>query len=581
MRVGPPFTSYSFRPGQVVSVDASSVIHDHSDVAFPEIGWLLLNFIIIKPLSRALHKRVAGSSRIGGSEMNETRSGRLAWRKLSLLASAATLAGAMLFAVPGGYLGHGGTTPLMTTARAAELSAQADQAGPRGFADIVKNVKGTVMSVRVRLKNATPSLSSDEGSNDQNNFAFPKGSPFERFFRDFGFQNQPNGRNMQRFGMAQGAAFFISPDGYAVTNNHVVDHAQSIEVATEDGKTYTAKVIGTDAKTDLALLKVEGGSGNFPYVQFADHTPQIGDWVIAVGSPYGLAGTVTAGIVSARGRDIGTGPYDDFIQIDATVNRGNSGGPAFDESGHVVGVTTAIYSPSGGSIGIGFAIPADTVRSVVDQIKEHGSVTRGWLGVRIQTVTPEIADSLGMKKASGALVAEPEPNSPAANAGMTSGDVIQSVNGQEVKNSGDLARKVAVMRPGNEAKFGIIHNGSEKTATVKLGTMPNQSSAQNEQTHSNPENTAPLGLTIAPADSVPGKGKQGVVVTEVNPDGPAAERGIHSGDVILDVAGKAVNNPSDVRQAVSDARSGGKHDFLMRIKSGNSTRFVALPVATS
>jgi serine protease Do len=510
--------------------------------------------------------------------MKETRSGRLAWRKLSLLASAATLAGAMLFAVPGGYLGHGGTTPLMTAARAAELTAPGDQAGPRGFADIVKNVKGAVMSVRVRLKKATPSLSSDEGGNDQNNFAFPKGSPFERFFRDFGFQNQPNGRGMQRFSMGQGAAFFISPDGYAVTNNHVVDHAQSIEVATEDGKTYTAKVVGTDAKTDLALIKVEGGS--FPYVQFADHTPQIGDWVIAVGNPYGLAGTVTAGIVSARGRDIGSGPYDDFIQIDAPVNRGNSGGPAFDESGHVVGVTTAIYSPSGGSIGIGFAIPADTVKSIVDQIKEHGSVTRGWLGVQIQTVTPEIADSLGMKKAGGALVAEPEPNSPAANAGMAAGDVIVSMNGQEVTNSSDLARKVAAMRPGSEAKFGIMHNGSEKTVTVKLGTMPNQNSAQNEETHSNPENSAPLGLTIAPADSVPGKGKQGAVVTEVNPDGPAAERGIRTGDVILDVGGKAVSNPSDVRQAMSDARSSGKHDVLMRIKSGNSTRFVALPVAT-
>jgi serine protease Do len=521
--------------------------------------------------------------------MDETRFGRLAWRKLSLLASAATLAGAMLFAVPGSYLGHGGTMPLMTAARAAELTAPGDQAGPRGFADVVDHVKGAVMSVRVRLKKDGPSLSSNDFSNDQNDqngFSVPRGSPFERFFRQFGspnmpnLPNTPNGRGMQRFSMGQGAAFFISADGYAVTNNHVVDHAQSIEVATDDGKTYTAKVIGTDAKTDLALIKIEGGSGNFPYVQFADHAPRIGDWVIAVGNPYGLGGTVTAGIVSARGRDIGSGPYDDFIQIDAPVNRGNSGGPAFDESGHVVGVTTAIYSPSGGSIGIGFAIPADVVKSVVDQIKDHGSVTRGWLGVQIQTVTPEIADSLGMNKAGGALVAEPEPNSPAANAGMKSGDVIQSINGEEVNNSGDLARKVAAMRPGSEAKFGILHNGSEKTVTVKLGTMPNQNSAQNERTPGNPENTAPLGLTIAPADSVPGKGKQGVVVTEVNPDGPAAERGIRSGDVILDVGGKAVSNPSDVRQAVSDARSSGKHDVLMRIKSGNNTRFVALPVVT-
>jgi serine protease Do len=500
------------------------------------------------------------------------------------LASVATIAGAVLLAGPAAYFDHG-TAPLIATARAAEqganLSAQVSHEGPQGFADIVQKVKGAVMSVRVRLKNTGPSLSSNENGNDENGngFSVPRGSPFERFFRQFGFPNVPNGRGMQRFTMAQGAAFFISPDGYAVTNNHVVNNAQSIEVATDNGKTYTAKVIGTDAKTDLALIKVEGGSGNFPYVKFADHTPRIGDWVIAVGNPYGLSGTVTAGIVSARGRDIGTGPYDDFIQIDAPINKGNSGGPAFDENGNVVGVTTAIYSPSGGSIGIGFAIPAETVKSVVDQIKEHGSVTRGWIGVQIQTVTPEIADSLGLKNASGALVAEAEPNGPAAKAGITSGDVIESVNDQAVKDSGDLARKVSAIHPGSETKFGILHDGSQKTVTVDVAKMPNQTVAGNEQNNSNPENSAPLGLTIAPAKEVSGKGNQGVVVTEVRPDGPAAERGIRTGDVILDVSGKAVNNPSDVRQALSDAKSAGRHDVLMRIKSGNNTHYVALPVA--
>jgi serine protease Do len=503
---------------------------------------------------------------------------RLPARKLTLLASVATIAGAVLLAGPGAYFGHG-TTPLITTARAAEQGSDASHEGPRGFADIVQKVKGAVMSVRVRLKYANPSLSSNENNNDENGFSVPRGSPFERFFRQFGFLNMPNGRGMQRFTMAQGAAFFISPDGYAVTNNHVVENAQSIEVATDNGKTYTAKVIGTDAKTDLALIKVDGG-GNFPYVKFADHTPQIGDWVIAVGNPYGLAGTVTAGIVSARGRDIGTGPYDDFIQIDAPVNKGNSGGPAFDESGNVVGVTTAIYSPSGGSIGIGFAIPADTVKSVIDQIKEHGSVTRGWIGVQIQTVTPEIADSLGLKKADGALVAEAERNGPAAKAGIASGDVIESINDQAVKDSGDLARKVAAINPGREAKFGIFHDGSQKTVTVDVGTMPNQTVARNERDNTNPENSAPLGLTIAPANSVPGKGNEGVVVTEVRPDGPAAEKGFHTGDVILEVSGKAVSSPSDVRQALSDAKSAGRHDVLMRVKSGNNTHYVALPVAT-
>jgi serine protease Do len=220
------------------------------------------------------------------------------------------------------------------------------------------------------------------------------------------------------------------------------------------------------------------------------------------------------------------------------------------------------------------------VKSVIDQIKEHGSVTRGWMGVQIQTVTPEIADSLGLKQAGGALVAEAEPNGPAAKAGITSGDVIQSVNGEAVKNSSDLARKVAALRPSSEAKFEVLHNGSEKTVSVNVENMPNQTVAHNERNSSNPENSAPLGLTIAPANSVPGKGGQGVVVTEVKPDGPAAERGIRTGDVILDVSGKVVNSPSDVREALSDAKSAGRHDVLMRVKSGNDTHYVALPVAT-
>jgi serine protease Do len=507
-------------------------------------------------------------------------------RKLALLASVATVAGVVLLAGPGGYLTHPASTPLIAAAHAAE---QPSQHGPEGFADIVQKVKGAVMSVRVRLKNATPSLSSNENNNENSQngfgFSFPKGSPFERFFRDFGSPNTPNtpntpnGRGLQRFSMAQGAAFFISPDGYAVTNNHVVQNAESIEVATDAGKTYTAKVVGTDPRTDLALIKVEGGS-NFPYVHFADHAPRIGDWVIAVGNPYGLGGTVTAGIVSASGRDIGTGPYDDFIQIDAPINRGNSGGPAFDENGNVVGVTTAIYSPSGGSIGIGFAIPSDTVQSVVEQLKDHGNVTRGWIGVQIQNITPEIADSLGLKQAQGALVVEPQPNSPAVKAGIKAGDVIESVNGQQVKDSGDLARKVAAIKPGSEVKFAILHDGSEKTVSVDVGTMPNQNVAANEHNQSNPENEAPLGLTLAPANSVQGKGTEGVVVTNVDPNGPAAERGVRTGDVILNVSGKDVKSPTDVRQAISETKSAGKHDVLMRIKSGNNTRFVALPVAT-
>jgi serine protease Do len=493
----------------------------------------------------------------------------LSRRRLALLASVAAIAAAMILAGPSG-LSQLGQMPVLTAAHAAEV------AGPPGFADIVQKVKPAVFSVRVKLKSESPSVSSNDNSgNGGNQLPFPKGSPFERFFRDFGFPNVPNGRGLQRFTLAQGSGFFISPDGYGVTNDHVVNNAQSVEIATDDGKTYIAKVVGTDAKTDVALIKVDG-RGDFPHVKFSDSEPRVGDWVIAVGNPYGLGGTVTAGIISARGRDIGSGPYDDFIQIDAPVNKGNSGGPAFDESGNVVGVTTAIYSPSGGSVGIGFAIPAETVKSVVAQLKESGSVTRGWIGVQIQTVTKDIADNLGLKKAEGALVTEPQADAPAAKAGILSGDLIQSVNDQEVKDSRDLAKKIAAIKPGSTVKLGILRNGSQKTVSLAVAKMPNEVVAQRESNKGN-EGAAPLGLTIVPADSVAGKGSHGVVVTDVNPDGPAAESGIRTGDVILDVSGKSVNTPSEVRQAVADARSAGKHTILMRIKSGGSTHFVAIP----
>ena len=261
-----------------------------------------------------------------------------------------------------------------------------------------------------------------------------------------------------------------------MTNNHVVEKATSVEVTTDDGKTHTAKVIGTDPRTDLALIKVDGS--NFPYVKLAETAPRIGDWVLAVGNPFGLGGTVTAGIVSARGRDIGAGPYDDFLQIDAPVNKGNSGGPTFDTEGSVIGVNTAIFSPSGGSVGIAFAIPAETVKSVVAQLKDKGSVTRGWIGVQIQPVTPEIADSLGLKKAGGALVAEPQKDGPAVKAGIQAGDVITAVNDKPVADARDLARKIGGMAPGATVKLGIVRSGAEKTVSLTLGELPNAREAR-------------------------------------------------------------------------------------------------------
>jgi serine protease Do len=432
--------------------------------------------------------------------------------------------------------------------------------------------------VRAKLHDTnSEDTGSHEDEHEQRRPPFFGRPPFDRFFREFGMPNFPDGGGRPRFTLAQGSGFFISNDGYVVTNGHVVSDSQSVEIETDDQKTYKAKVVGTDPKTDIALLKVEGRN-DFPYVTFAEGVPHVGDWVIAVGNPYGLGGTVTAGIVSARGRDIGTSPYDDFIQIDAPVNKGNSGGPAFDESGKVVGVTTAIYSPSGGSIGIGFAIPADTVKSVVAQLKETGAVTRGWIGVQVQPVTTDIANSLGLDKAEGALVDELLPEGPASKGGIKPGDVIQSVKGEEVKDARDLAKKIAGIEPGQTATVEVFRDGSQQTLTLTVAKMPDRTVTEKKPSPEHHTGTGSLGLRLAPAAAVAGEGAHGVVVTDVDPEGPAAERGLHAGDVILDVAGKAVDNPFEVRDAVAEARSAGKQAVLMRIKSGDAARYIAVPL---
>jgi serine protease Do len=392
----------------------------------------------------------------------------------------------------------------------------------------------------------------------------------------------PGAPQRHNFTMGQGSGFFISPDGFAVTNNHVVDKAENVEVTTDDGKTYTAKVIGTDPRTDLALIKIEGRN-DFPFVRLADASPRIGDWVLAVGNPFGLGGTVTAGIVSARGRDIGAGPYDDFIQIDAPVNKGNSGGPTFDVDGNVIGVNTAIFSPSGGSVGIAFAIPSDTVKTVVAQLKDKGSVTRGWLGVQIQPVTTEIADSMGLKSDKGALVAEPQANSPAMKAGIKSGDVITKVNGEVVNDARSLARRISTLSPGASVKLTLVRGGKEEVVTITLGEMPKerQANAGTQERELNGADVPKLGLSLAPANQVAGSSGEGVVVTQVDPDGPAAERGFKTGDIILDVGGATVSTPSEVKKALADAKGAGKKTVLMRVKSEGGTRFVALPIGNA
>lgn len=500
---------------------------------------------------------------------NPNKARILPLRRFALLAT--TVAGLAV----GGILVAPPLSPFAPGALAQNLSQEAQQvARPTGFADIVEKVKPAVISVRVKMRVDAQSTSSDDDN------PFPKGSPMEKFFKRFGMpEGGPNGQGAPRgrqFGQAQGSGFFISADGYAVTNNHVVEKATSVEISTDDGKIHTAKVIGTDPRTDLALIKVEG-SANFPYVKLAETSPRIGDWVLAVGNPFGLGGTVTAGIVSARGRDIGAGPYDDFLQIDAPVNKGNSGGPTFNTEGSVIGVNTAIFSPSGGSVGIAFAIPAETVKTVVAQLKDKGSVTRGWIGVQIQPVTPEIADGLGLKKPAGALVAEPQKDGPAVKAGIQSGDVITAVDGKPVADARDLARKIGGLPPGTTVKLAIVRNGAEKTVSLTLGELPNarEARADTDQPKAQKSSNEPrLGLSLTPGGSEPG-----VVVAEVDPSGPAADFGFKAGDVILEVGGKAVATPDEVGKALGKARDDGKRSVLMRVKSEQGTRFVAIPLS--
>jgi serine protease Do len=499
----------------------------------------------------------------------------LSARRIVLLAGVAGLGVTVL-------LGGAGLLPKGTSPTLTNIAYAQGVQRPMGFADIVDKVKPAVISVRVKVASGAKMMGLEGDS------PFPPNSQMERFFRRFGMpdvtpdtpRNNPADPRAprNRFVTGQGSGFFITADGFAVTNNHVVDKADTVEVTADDGKTYTAKVIGADSRTDLALIKVEGRS-DFPFVRLADKAPRIGDWVLAVGNPFGLGGTVTAGIVSARGRDIGAGPYDDFIQIDAPVNKGNSGGPTFDVDGNVIGVNTAIFSPSGGSVGIAFAIPATTVKTVVAQLKDSGKVSRGWIGVQIQPVTADLADSLGMKASEGAMVAEPQANGPAAKAGILAGDVITAVNGTPVKDAKELARQIGAMAPGATVKLTVWRKGEEKSISLSLGELPKEREARAALPgSSSPSGTdvPHLGLTLAPAGKVAGSGSEGVVVTEVDPNGVASEQGFKTGDVILEVAGKKVANPDEVRSALGEVQKDGKKTVLMRVKSGDATKFVAL-----
>lgn len=453
------------------------------------------------------------------------------------------------------------------------LAETAQQVAPQaGFADLAAKVMPSVISVEVNIANVADD-GSDEGQDGPGMPNLPQDSPFRDFFNQFPqFRDQlPQAPRKPRGGMAQGSGFVISADGYAVTNNHVVGKADKVSVKFSDGQQYDAKVIGTDPKTDLALIKIEGGE-NFTFVKFAGTEPRVGDWVLAVGNPFGLGGTVTTGIISARGRDIGSGPYDDFLQIDAPINKGNSGGPTFNLDGDVVGINTAIYSPSGGSVGIGFAIPAATAQDVITSLKDSGTVTRGWLGVQIQPVTDDIAEGLNLKDKKGALVADVTEKSPALAAGIKTGDTIVKVGNDDVSDPRDLAKKVARYAPGKSVDVTVIRDGKTKVVPVELGKMPGENQELASAQPASPEHgLAELGVRLAPAED-----GAGVKVIEVQPGSAAEERGIRAGDVILEVAGKEVHEPSDVKAALTAAKGASKR-VVMLLRSGDSQRFVALP----
>ncbi len=445
-----------------------------------------------------------------------------------------------------------------------------------GFGPVVEAVSPAVVSVRVK-SNIRPVSNRGE-------FRFGPGGDFEdqmrRFFERRGERARPNrrdNRGNERLDRARpishGSGFFISEDGFLVTNNHVIENGTEFTVVMNDGQEYDARLIGTDSRTDLAVLKVDDGD-DFTYVDFADENDvNIGDWVVAVGNPFGLGGTVTAGILSARGRNIGAGPYDDFLQIDAAVNRGNSGGPTFNLNGEVVGINTAIYSPSGGNVGIAFAVPATLAQEVITDLMDDGSVERGWLGVSIQPVTDEIAESLGLEDASGALVSQPQEGAPAETAGIRAGDIIAKVDGKEIDGPRDLSKTIAGIDPGTDVEITLLRNGSERAVTLQLGELPNDEVAALQPSPEDPAEIDDLGITLIPNDR-----GEGMLVTAVKPGSEAAQSGLRPGDVVLEVNNNTVASAADIQEQLGEVKKDGRKAALFRLENGDRSRFLAVPI---
>ena len=448
-----------------------------------------------------------------------------------------------------------------------------ENGAPFSFADLVERVAPAVVTVTVEEKVTQQNSQIDPSS-------LPE--PFRQFFQEFGngqqFKAQPHKA------VSMGSGFIIDKSGEIVTNNHVVENASTIKVKLKDGREFTAKLVGTDKATDVALLQIKADKA-LPTVDFGDdRQARVGDWVVAVGNPFGLSNTVTAGIISSIGRDVGNGPYTDYIQIDAPINRGNSGGPAFNIQGRVIGMNSMIYSPSGGSVGIGFAIPASTIQDVVAQLKVHGHVSRGWLGVEIQSVTPEIAASEGVKDSKGAIVANIVPGSPAAKAGFAQGDIVVAMNGKSVEDSRDLSRRVAAIPAGATASFTVIHDGSQQTLKAMIAPRKEEQVAANDNA---PQDTSTstaeaMGLGLAALNEGMRRNYNldqdvnGVVVTKVDPMSEAADKGIEPGDVIVSVGNKPVRTPEDITKQMAAAKAAGRDTVLVLVAGDNGEHFVAL-----
>ncbi|MEZ5872428.1 MAG: Do family serine endopeptidase [Nitratireductor sp.] len=479
-----------------------------------------------------------------------------------------------------------------------------------GFADVVEAVSPAVVSVRVESEMQPASNRNGRfdrrfsGEDDEYNFRLPPFFRDQPFFRHGPDSDRPGrgqrderrqGRNgddnerygnrdgmprdgfrergPRRFGMSQGSGFLVSDDGYIVTNHHVVENGSKFTVVLNDATELEATLVGADARTDLAVLKVKDDR-KFTYVKFDEGKVRIGEWVVAVGNPFGLGGTVTAGIVSAANREIGSRRYDDFIQIDAAVNKGNSGGPAFNLKGEVIGINTAIFSPSGGNVGIAFAIPAATASQVVKELIDNGQVVRGWLGVMIQPVTRDIAESVGLDDAHGAIVTNPQSDSPADKAGIRPGDVITAVNGDSVKNPRELARKIGNFAPEEKVTVSLWRNGKAEDVQVTLGKLEGGTQLASARADSgDTERLTTLGLALETNPD-----GNGVVVAEVAADSPADRKGFKAGDIISSVNGEEVSDPAAVSKVVKEADDLGRKAALFQVRRGEDSLFVALPL---